>query len=378
MADPLRTATVGVSTRQFCGVRDHATLLAAQLEREGIAGTQHWLASTGTLSARRAELARWARALPGELRGERLDAVLWHYSVFSYSFRGVPLFVHPTLAALRRSGVPIIAIMHEIAFPWGKDGLRGGVWAVSQRAVLLEAIRACSAVVVTADFRAEWLRTRRWLPRRPIAVAPVFSNLPAPPAGPAPANAVPAVGLFGYALEAPTVALVLDALRALRDRGVAVELRLLGSPGRESAAGELWQAGAARRGLTQALRFSGTLPAQALSDALAACEVLLFADATGPASRKGTLAGSLASGRPVVALEGRRHWPALVDAGAAVVVPRSAEALGDAFGALLADEPEREAQGRRGRAFAEGPMGVAHTAALVRGLLADLAVPRPS
>ena len=35
------------------------------------------------------------------------------------------------------------------------------------------------------------------------------------------------------------------------------------------------------------------LPAQALSDALSSCEVLLFGDTAGPSPRKGTLAGSI-------------------------------------------------------------------------------------
>src|SRR5208282_1847638 len=108
--------------------------------------------------------------------------------------------------------------------------------------------------------------------------------------------------------------LVLDAVRLLEDRGCDVELRLLGSPGRSSSAGQAWLGAAAKRGLTTVLSFSEALPAQAQSNAIASCDVLLFPDAAGPSSRKGTLAGSLASGRPTVALDGKNRWSKLIEA----------------------------------------------------------------
>ncbi len=125
-------------------------------------------------------------------------------------------------------------------------------------------------------------------------------------------------------------------------------------------------------GSTGALSFAGPLPAQELSDALAACDVLLFADTAGPSSRKGTLAGSLASGRPLIATDGPRRWSALARAEAAHVVEPSAPALADAVAALLADKGAREALGARGRAFAEQSMGVARSAQVVRELLDDV------
>jgi glycosyltransferase involved in cell wall biosynthesis len=362
-----------VSTKRVCGVRDHARLLAEELDREGVASSMHWLCGRdGSLAEGRSQTRAWTRALASELDPSRVDAILLHYSVFSYSYRGIPLFVHPTIAALRRTGIPLITIMHEIAFPWSTRGPKGNLWAASQRAVLIEVMRASAAVIVTADFRAQWLSTRRWLPARPIAVAPVFSNLPPPATGSRPPHAVPVLGLFGYTLDPASVRLVLDSVRLLRDRGVPVELLLLGAPGRDSAPGALWTSAAEDRGVGDALSFSGTLSPQELSDALAASDMLLYADVTGPASRKGTLAGSLASGRPLIALRGRRSWSQLLDAAAAVVVARTSEALGDAVQGLLADTAAREALGARGRAFAEQTMGVGRTAEVVRGFLRDV------
>ncbi len=359
-----------MSTSRICGVHDHATLLARALAGEHLACSTHWLTrEQQSLGGARAEVRRWTGALAGELARERAQAVLLHYSVFSYSYRGLPLFVRPTLTALRAAGIPVITFLHEFVYPWDRGGLRGKAWAVSQRAAMIDVMRASAAVVVTIDERADWLASRAWLPRRPIAVAPVFSNLPAPRSAPAGPQRGPLIGVFGYSYEGAARALILDAVRVLADRGERVELRLLGAPGGASAQAQAWLDGASSRGLQDALSFSGTLASQEMSDALAACEMLLFADAAGPTSRKGTLAASLASGRPVLALDGPSTWQELLSADAIRVVRPAPDALAGAVEALLGDEAEREALGARGRQFAEGTMGVKRSALLVTALL---------
>jgi glycosyltransferase involved in cell wall biosynthesis len=366
-----RTAVVGMSVGGTCGVHDHAVLLADALGQEGISCSMHWLwRQQGSLLAARSEIREWTRQLTAELDGLHPDAVLLHYSVFSYSYRGVPLFVAPTLAALRRSPAPVVPIMHEFVYPWTHGGWRGKLWALTQRAALIGLIRAASAVVVTTDYRAQWLASRRWLPRRRVIVAPVFSNLPPPVAG-APDRPSPLVGLFGYSSE-EAVPLVLDAADLLLERGVGVRLELLGAPGRDSSAADMWLAAAARRGIEERLSFTGVLPAQSLSNALAACDVLLFTDSAGPSPRKGTLAASLASGSAVLSVDGPQLWPELVESRALEVVPRSSAAMADAIERLLADEDRRRALGARGRAFAEQRMGLERSAEGVGALLGDL------
>jgi glycosyltransferase involved in cell wall biosynthesis len=382
----LRVAVVGVSTDNPCGVHDHAALLAQALSRRGSACSLHWLwRGAGSLAASRRELSGWLRELAGELESGRPDVVLLHYSVFALSHRGLPLFVAPLLKTIERARVPVVTVLHEYAYPWRRGGARGALWAVSQRAVLRRVVRASDAVVVTADFRAAWLRSRRLLPAREVAFAPVFSNLPAAsgaarPGSPASAEASPpapagqpaerpAVGLFGYSYEGAPQSLVLDAVGELHARGRPVELRLLGSPGRASAVGRRWEDGARARGIGHAISFSGRLDAQELADALASCELLLFADAPGPTSRKTTLAASLAAGRPVVALDGRHAWGELVRAEAAQIVAPTAPALSRAVAQLLADPELRERLGRRGRSFAESAMGLERAAGVVSGVL---------
>ncbi len=367
----LRVAAVGISIDEICGVRDHAKLLAGALEAQGVSCSLHWLQRTrGSLRSERAQIESWAQGLTVELEAAGAEAVLLHYSVFAYSHKGIPLFVGRVLAACRQARLPIVTVLHEYAYPWRRDGLAGAVWAVSQRAWLIGVMRVSAAAVVTTGLRADWLRSRPWLARQPIEVVPVFSNLPpASAAASDPDRAPGVVGLFGYGYNEATAALVLDALRLLRGRALPLRLVLLGAPGERSPAGERWARLARARGVREALSFSGALPAQELSDRLAACEILLFADPIGPTSRKTTLAASLSAGRPVLALDGPQRWPELIAAEAARVVEPSAEALATALGELLADEQLRESLGARGREFAER-VGLARAARVVAELLA--------
>lgn len=370
-----RIAVVGVSSGRPCGMRDHAEILAAALGRDGLGHSDHWLfRQADTLRGARAEVRAWSHTLLGELREGRPDVVLLHYSVFAYSYRGLPIFLGPALAALRASGIPVVGFMHELAFPWGLGGWRGNAWAFAHRARLIELVRVCGALVLTTDFRAQWLDSRPWLASRPSALAPVFSNLPEPAVGPPPDRERPLVGLFGYSYDRGGISLVLDALGLLARGGVEPELGLLGAPGPLSPLAETWLAAARDCGLAESLSFAGPLPAQQLSDALGACDVLLFADSAGPSSRKGTLAGSLASGRPLVATDGPRAWPELRRRGAARVVEPKPEAVADAIAALLESARERDALGARGSEFAKREMGVQRSVAAVLELLDRVSV----
>ena len=170
---------------------------------------------------------------------------------------------------------------------------------------------------------------------------------------------------------------MLDAVRMLADSGPARAPGAARLARQRLALADVWLADARERGIEGALSFSGVLPAQELSNALAACEVLLHAEASGPTSRKGTLAASLASGRPVVALDGPLRWSELIDAEAALVVQPNASALADALAGLLADETAREVLGARGAAFAQRAMSVERTAKTVARLLEDLVSSAP-
>lgn len=372
-AEGIKVAVVGMSVGANCGVRDHAARLAEVLPGENVSCSFHWLQRRErSLRGSSAEIRAWRRALTRELQERRPDAILLHYSVFTYSHKGIPIFVPPVFSTVRAAGIPVVSILHEFAYPWAYGGWRGTLWAASQRALLVEVMRSCAAGIVTTDSRASWLASRVWLPARRVLVAPVFSNLPPPVASHTTNGGAPVLGLFGYSYQGAAFALTLDALSDLRSHGLAAQLRLVGGPGPTSSAGRMWLAEARARDLEGALSFTGALDPQALSDALVDCEVLLCADAGGPSQRKGTLAASLASGRPVVAIDGPLTWAELIRSAALSLSDATPRALAAEIESLLLDPDAQDALGARGRAFSERQMGVERTARATRKLLDEL------
>ena len=316
----LKAATVGMSLGPTSGMRDHARLLTAELAAQGTPCSLHWLDRDPQrgLRAAHAEVRAWAGALRRELQDERPDAVVLHYASFAYAHRGVPLLLGPALTAARSAGSPVIAFVHELAYPW-RRGARGDVWAASQRAALLPLVRASAAVVVTTDQRVEWLRRGGGCRGARWRSAPVFSNLPPPsPAGHtrcrcwSGCSATPTRGPRWRWCSTRWPSCAGAVSRSCSS--------CWARPGPAREIGELWRSGARERGVADALSFSGRLPAQELSDEIARCAALICAASPGPTSRKGTLAGSLASGRPVVALDGPLTWRELRERDAARVV----------------------------------------------------------
>src|ERR1700722_4630528 len=213
----LSVLVVGMSNTRICGARDHATVLAGELRSRGMSCTICWLGHEQRSLIGAGKVVRaWLRELALELSIVKPDVVILHYSVFAFSFRGVPLFVGPVTAALRRAKAPVVTIVHEAVYAAKGGGRKGRLWALPHRAALIELMRLSAAVVVTADFRARWISSRRWLPKRPLAVAPVFSNLPAPAGGADTMRETGLVGLFGYSYEGSSLSTVLDALVLLR------------------------------------------------------------------------------------------------------------------------------------------------------------------
>lgn len=371
---PPRLLIIGSSEGPICGVRDFAHRLSSRLEGRGWSVTSVWNNRVPglSLSESSSQLKDWTTKIRRTRDSLHPDATLVHYSVFAFSFRGVPLCA--ALGHWRRptSKLPVVTFLHEYAYPWRRRGWRGATWAITQRLALWFVVARSSALLVTTTQRATWISSRRWLPRRPVDVSPVFSNLPSARARYSPTPEGGRVGVFGYGSEAVALHLLLDAFTALRVRAPRARLWLLGAPGPESPTGRRVLTLARERGLGEAVDFTGVLRAEELSDALVACDVLLFADDDGPSSRKTTLAASLASGRPVVAIDGPQTWGELIAHNAVAVVPRQPVVLAEAIERLLADRVAADALGARGRAFAEGHMSVDRAADVVLGVLSDV------
>ena len=261
--------------------------------------------------------------------------------------------------AAQAAGTCSSIVLHEFAYPWRLGGLRGQVWA------LTAARRRCSALlgraprcIVTTDCRA------RWLALAALAAAP-----PAVPWRPCSrtchrqarrhAGCAGARGRRCSATptRAPRVSLVLDALSGLRRRRAAGATAAAGRARAGIPRREAWRRGSgrARHGGRVRVHADGSrrrsYPTR--SPAATCCSSPM---PTVPRSRKGTLAGSLASGRPVVAHRRPPHLEGARQDGDAACRGRRRRRPCRGDRALLVDRRERDALGARGRAFAESQM----------------------
>jgi len=343
----LHVLVAGISKGPLCGVHDHATILAADLGRAGCDVTMAWLGNNIDTEAQPAHLGR---KIQQRCREQRPDVLLLHYSVFAFSRHGVPSGVLGLARRLRRLSLPVVLFAHELAYPWGLRGWRGAVLALTQRAALIPLVRASASVIVTTAGRLEMLESRPWLPHRPIEVLPVFSNIPRS-ASASVTTRTGRVGVFSFGAEGLAALLVTRAVADVAAKRRGVHLALIGAPGPDGPIAMQWREAAARVGCP--LTFTGTADAMEISRQLAACEIIVFPDPSGPSQRKTSLAAALAHGKPVVALDGPHASPDYADARALVVVSPSPAALSAEIERLLQNRAARLELGARGLAFYE-------------------------
>jgi glycosyltransferase involved in cell wall biosynthesis len=340
---------LGISRTGPCGVRDYARVVGRALEDAGAPVDTEWLdlePGWGPRQLRRCT-ARWLDDVERRLDGRRYDWLAWHYSVFSYGHAGIPLVARPTARRLAATGVPVVGVLHELAYPFHRSGARGLAFALTQRVALRSVVRSLRAAIVTTDARADWLEGARWLPRRPTIALPVCANV-AGGRRPEQRRARPVVGIVGFASESYLVDPVVAAIAV-----AAADLLLIGAPGPESAQAERWREASRFAGVADRVSFTGVLDAERYADAIASVDAVVFPDEDGPSSRKGTLAAALAAGRPVVAFDGPDAWRLAVDEDAVALIAPDAGALARALAGLLRDDELRRAQGGRAAVFYE-------------------------
>ena len=341
----MKVLNIGISERPICGVHDYGCGFAEELRTLGDDVETRWCVT----ECKWDRTLDWIRSLDTGSEPAKFDVIVWHYSVFSYGVRGIPVLVLPLLARLRRLSVPVVVVLHEYAYAWHRNGWRGATWAVTQRLALLPLVWRARGIIVTVEERADWLGRRFWLPRRPVFTAPVFSNLPVPD-DPLPVATVGRrIGMFGY--RSSERQLTMKALAGLNAEVPSAELWLIGAPGPDTEIGLQWREAAATAGVEGALKFTGPISSGNLASAVSGCDLAVFHDGGGPSSRKTTLAAFLAAGVPVVAVDGPNTWRALVDEGAVRLVDPNSGAIAANLRELILDATARQELGWRGQEF---------------------------
>ncbi len=342
----MRLLVVGASASATCGIRDYAVALDPWL---GSPETVWWERDPGWSAADTRRAARRFRRELGAALAERPDAVLWSYSAFDYGPRtawdlhGTPLHAPAIARRLRASSGPLVTVVHEAAYGFRERGFQHNGLAATQRAALVAVVAASDGLVAATGDRERWLRSRRWLPRRPLEAIPICGNLPRVEH---PLGTRDEIAVMSFGADDACVATVAGALGTLRARGVDARLRLVGQPGAAGSRAQRWREAAEQGGWAGALSFSGVVERPELSRELSAAPLVLFPNAQGPITAKSTIASALAHGRPVVAIDGPKRWDGFAPAMA--LAPPDAPALADCLERLLADDAERRRLGEAG------------------------------
>jgi glycosyltransferase involved in cell wall biosynthesis len=341
---------IGVSSSDICGVRQYSDVLSSQLASQGFDVIVEW-GDLGRLPCK-AGVDQWLRSVGETVATVGPDVILFHYSVFTLAWRGIPTYVVGTAAQLKSLNTPVVAIFHEYAYPWGRRGWRGFVQAGSQRLVLRAIARTSTIIIVTTPERQTWLRSRWWLPDRRTEFVPVFSTVPMVEDPNGLRRAGTQIAVFGFGAEQCRPDLVTRAVG--RIYGSNGRLVLIGQPGPDSGAGRRWSIASHDAGCE--VEFTGELEPAELSRELANATILLSTDHGGPTPRRTTLAAALCHGKAVVALDGKETWEELRLSQAVALVPAKVSALVREIGSLQRDAGLREALEARARSFYEKRM----------------------
>jgi len=360
-----------------CGVTDFGRLLGEELRRRGVKVDERWIVNRGMrlgdAGAAAAELLRTARTIPQE------SVVLWHYSSFAYTLRGISLPGVLFGLLVRHRRVPVVTLLHEPAYNFGRRGWRGAIQALTQQIALPLVLAGSDVVVVTTSRRARALRLVPRPLRRPVHCVPVFSTLgegrerrPAT-AGTAP----PVVGVLSWGSDGVRPQVLIGALKLLRPT-TSPRLLLLGAGGPESRGAEQWLKLGEQAGLGDRIEFTGVIGADELSRRLGSCDLIVFVNGEGPSSRKTTLAAALAHGLPVISVDGRERWRELVDARAVELCAPRPAALSAVMASLLADPRQRRELGSRAQAFYDAHMTLAKAADALEAIVLGAAAEAPT
>lgn len=368
----------GPAPARLDGVSDYADRLAGALDDLGV--------EVAAVPLRPPAPGRWLAATVAAaqaVRRMRPDLVHVQFAPSAYRFSALP----GLLPRLLPPGTPLVTTVHEYGW-WAAPGwMPGAAWRPLERlrlwdretALLVPASRA--VVVTNPDHGAQVLRRTG---RRPVLI-PIAPNVDRAGCPPPRGETRRRLGVgedgfllvfFGFVHPVKGVRYLLEALPALRS--VCPDLRLVVAGGFTSQAlpeGEArafrreLEALAARRGIADAVTFTGYLPAPRVSALLAAADGAVLPFTAGVSARSGALLAALAHGVPTAVTLPDEPDPRLRDGEnvAAIRVRRDAAAIAVTLRRLIVDAALRERLAAGGRSLA-----AAHTWPAVAGAHAGL------
>lgn len=302
-----------------CGVGDHSMRLAEALADAGIEAT---VLTRAPLEPHPDGPSVEAVGLPADvgadpvapmlawLERRRPSLVVLQYTPFAFDagrFGGTaPLRL---ARGLRRRGISVLVLAHELFVPWSPRPDRA-LAALVQRLLFHALARSSTRVAVTTENRrtvaSRWMRGR---PSRTPELVPVGTNAALAPRRPGEGFRI---GAFSTLSHGKRLDVVLDAFARVATHDPSATLTLLGDLA-AGEAGRAFQAIVAAHPAASRITLPGKLSLGELGRRLAGLDAFTFPMDTGANTRSSTLAAALGTGLPVVAIRGLETDARFVD-----------------------------------------------------------------
>jgi hypothetical protein len=283
-----------------CGIGDYATQLARHLSKDHDIATRFVVAGIEGADATAAEFpiqrvpAGDILALRAAVAG-KADALILHVSTYGYQKRGVPLWLAEGLNG--SAGVPIVAMFHEL-YATGAPSSSAFWLQPLQKMILRKIVRNAARLRTNRKAYAQWINGVPVRKAPPATVMPVFSNLGELQAPPALADRPDSMVMFASGIHGG------GDFRGTVVRGAALcqklALRSLQVLGVDASAETI-------DGVS--VLFRKFLPADDLSQLLAACRVAFTTYSPKHLAKSGVFAAYASHGLAVVVSGEEREMP---------------------------------------------------------------------
>jgi len=290
----------------------------------------------------------WRRALGSLRRRAKTWKGLWvitQYTALAWSSRGFPLRFPRVLEILKRAGVRVAVVYHDVE-PFAGTRLIDLLRRHAQLRAMRHAMDLCDMAVFTVPMeKLSWMQ-----PQYPHSVfIPVGANLRAV-GGAVSRTSIASggklnIGVFSVTGGSATQREIGEIVEAVRFASLHVrnlKLTVLGRNSKETESEFRKQLD----GAPVEIQVLGLLSNEEVARTLSSCDVLLFV--RGPIStRRGSAIAGIACGLPVIAAEGSETSSLIAEAGVAFYSPLKKSDLGTVLLHVLQDEHYRASLAQR-------------------------------
>lgn len=293
------------------------------------------------------------RGWRGALRSLRRQAKTWkglwvivQYTALAWSSRGFPLQFSRVLETLKRAGVRLAVVYHDVE-PFAGTRMIDRVRRHAQLRAMRHAVGRCDVAVFTVPMeKLSWMRP----PYSHAVFIPVGANLPATREAVSRTSTASGklnIGVFSVTGGSATqreIGEIVEAVRFASSHVRNLKLTVLGRNSKETESELLKQLD----GAPVEIQVLGLLSSEDVARTLSRCDVLLFV--RGPIStRRGSAIAGITCGLPVIAAEGSETSSLIAQAGVAFYSPLKKGDLGAVLLHVLEDEPYRASLAERSR-----------------------------